>query len=231
MEELNRLTVIKTLMRQQGLTNYLEIGVFNGHIFFRVPSTFKIAVDPEFRFDNVRKFGKLFANPYNIFNRYVEKTSDDFFAQDAPGLFADKKVQVALIDGMHEYNFALRDVENTLRYATDDVVLVLHDCNPATKQSASNFEDWKASGYSYWWNGDVWKTILYLRSLRKDLTSFVLDTDFGLGIVVKKKNERPLSFTKEQIDRLTYEELEANRKEWLGLQPAEYFYEYFGLKK
>lgn len=231
MNDLNRLSVIKTLMQQRGLKNYLEIGVFNGHIFFRVPSTSKTAVDPEFRFDGVRKLGKLFTNPRNVFNRYIEKTSDDFFAQDAAKLFADRKVQVALIDGMHEYGFALRDVENTLKYATDDAVLILHDCNPATKQSASSFEDWKASGYAYQWNGDVWKAIVHLRSLRKDLTSFVLDTDFGLGIVVKKKNDRPLSFTKEQIARLTYEELDANRKEWLGLQPPDHFYEFFGLRR
>jgi len=35
---MNRITVIRTLMRQKNLKNYLEIGVFNGHVFFRVRS-------------------------------------------------------------------------------------------------------------------------------------------------------------------------------------------------
>ena len=47
---MDREKVILQLMREKNLKNYLEIGVFNGHIFFRVKGNFKIAVDPEFRF-------------------------------------------------------------------------------------------------------------------------------------------------------------------------------------
>jgi len=141
---MNRLTVLKALMQQKNLRNYLEIGVFNGHIFFRIRSSFKIAVDPDFAFDNSRKAGKIFLNPYNFYNRYFQKTSDDFFAQDAPEVFAQKKVELSLIDGMHEYEFALRDVENTLRYADENVVIILHDCNPQAKEEACSFEEWKA---------------------------------------------------------------------------------------
>jgi hypothetical protein len=226
---MNRLTVLKALMQQKNLRNYLEIGVFNGHIFFRIRSSFKIAVDPDFAFDSSRKAGKLFLNPYNFYNRYFQKTSDDFFAQDAAEVFAQKKVELSLIDGMHEYEFALRDVENTLRYSSDDVVIVLHDCNPLAKEDGCSFAEWKAREYTGIWNGDVWKAILHLRSLRNDLTAFVLDCDHGLGIVVKKKNEHPLPYTKDQIARMTYENFSANREKFLGLRPASYFTEFFGL--
>jgi hypothetical protein len=217
-------------MRQKGLKNYLEIGVFNGHIFFRIQSRFKVAVDPAFQFGSGRKAGKLLLNPYNLYNRYFEKTSDDFFASDAPNLFAEKKIELALIDGMHEFDFALRDVENTLRYSAEDAVLLLHDCNPITKEGACSFREWEERGFSGVWNGDVWKVLLYLRSLRKDLTSFVLDTDHGLGVVVKQKNPQPLPYTKEAIERFTYADFDAHRQEWLGLRPPDYFYEFFGLK-
>ena len=230
MDNLSRLSVIKALIKNKKLNNYLEIGVFNGHVFFRVPSSSKVAVDPEFRFDAWRKLGKVFVNPTNVFNKYFETTSDDFFASAAPRLYADQKVQLALVDGMHQYEYALRDVENTLNVATDDVVIILHDCNPATKQAASTFEEWKSNNYSYQWNGDVWKAIVHLRSQRKDLTSFVLDTDFGLGVVVRKLNQRPLNLSADRIRSLTYEDLNKNRKEWLNLQPASYFYEFFGIK-
>ena len=221
--------VLKTLMQQKGLKNYLEIGVFNGHIFFRIQSSFKVAVDPDFAFGNARKAGKLLLNPYNFYNQYFEKPSDDFFAQDAPKVFAEKKIELSLIDGMHEYEFALRDVENALQYAADDVVLILHDCNPLTKDAACSFRQWQARDYTGIWNGDVWKVILHLRSMRKDLTSFVLDADNGLGVVVKKKNEQPLSYTKEEIGRLTYEDFDVNRQKWLDLRPASYFYKFFEL--
>ena len=56
-------------MRRRHLKNYLEIGVLNGHIFFRIKSSFKVAVDPQFIFDNFRKAGKLILNPYNLSNQ------------------------------------------------------------------------------------------------------------------------------------------------------------------
>ena len=222
---MDRLDVILALMRQKNLKNYLEIGVENGHIFFRIKSTLKVAVDPRFLFDFSRRLGKSIINPYNFNNQYFEKTSDAFFAQDAQRVFAAKKLQLALVDGMHEYQFALRDVENTLNYMQEDGVIILHDCNPQTAGAAGRFEDWETGE----WNGDVWRTIIHLRSQRPDLTVFVLDTDQGLGIVTRQKPTSMLDFTPAQIQALTYDELVRNRQKWLNLKPAAYFYEYFGL--
>jgi len=216
-------------MKQKGLSNYLEIGVFNGHVLFKVKSKFKIAVDPEFRFDFLRKTGKTILNPYNLFNTYFSKTSDDFFKEDAPDLFVKKKVHVALIDGMHEYAFSLRDVENTLNHLSDDGIIILHDCNPQTKVAGGSFEEWAARGSNGAWNGDVWKTILHLRSSRDDINVFVLDCDHGLGIVTKGKPENKLNYNLEDINQFKYEDLEANRELWINLKPADYCYDYFKL--
>ena len=38
---MDRITLIGELITGKKLTNYLEIGVFNGRVFFRVKSTFK----------------------------------------------------------------------------------------------------------------------------------------------------------------------------------------------
>ena len=227
---MDRVKLIQLLMKQKGLTNYLEIGVFNGHVFFKIKSKFKIAVDPEFAFDFLRKTGKILSNPYNLFNKYYSKTSDDFFKQDAPGLFEQKKVQLAFIDGMHEYAFALRDVENTLDYLTNDGVIILHDCNPETENANGSFEEWKKSGYIGTWNGDVWRTILHLRSLRNDINVFVLDCDHGLGVVTRGKPENKLNFTLQQINQFAYKDFNANRNQWINLKPADYAYQYFNLK-
>ncbi len=226
---MNRLTIIRLLMQQKKLKNYLEIGVFNGHVFFRVNSRFKIAVDPAFAFDNSRKIGKLFTNPYNLYNTYIQKTSDDFFAQDAPKLFAQKKVQLALVDGMHEYAFALRDVENTLKFLSDDGVIIMHDCNPLTKEEAGTFEEWQKKG-SGQWNGDVWKSIVHLRSTRTDINVFVLNCDQGLGIITKGKPESKLNYSQHQITDMTYEDFDTARIDLLNLKPASYFNEYFKIE-
>lgn len=228
---MNREKVILTLMKQKQLCNYLEIGVFNGHIFFRVKSTFKIAVDPHFKFDTLRKAGKLFLNPYNIFNKYFEKTSEDFFNEDASDILSGKKIEIALIDGMHEYSYALTDVENTLKYLSKNGVMVLHDCNPQIKADAVSFDEWKARDFKDTWNGDVWRTLLHLQSLRNDINVFTLDGDHGLGIITWGQPENKLNYTLQQIEQFTFEDFDANRKSWINLKPADYFYEYFQLKK
>lgn len=226
----DRLRVVQTLMEKFDLKNYLEIGVHAAHIFFKVKSTFKVAVDPEFRFSKWKQITRTFTNPYNIYNRYFEKTSDAFFAEDAPRLFKDKPIQLAFIDGMHEYAFALRDIENSVKYLTDDGVIVLHDCNPATKEAEVSFEAWKQRNYVGSWNGDVWKSILHIRATRKDLTAFVLDTDEGVGVITKRPDNNPLQLTPQQISALTYADLEKNRKEYLNLQSWDYLYKYFNLE-
>ncbi len=173
--------------------------------------------------------GKLFINPYNLFNRYIEKKSDDFFSKDAHQLFANRQCNLSLIDGMHEYAFALRDVENTLKYLSDDGVIIMHDCNPVTKEEACTFEEWKAKSFKGQWNGDVWKTIMHMRTFRKDINVFVLDCDQGLGVITKRKPESQLTFSQDEINRFTYEDFDKNRVSWINLKPALYYKEYFKL--
>ena len=227
---MNRLKVISTLMKQKSLKNYLEIGVHNGHILFRIKSNFKIAIDPKFTFDTARKIGKTIINPFNICNQYFEKTSDDFFANDAQKTIGTKKIEISLIDGMHQYDYALRDIENTLKYLSDNGVIVIHDCNPQTKAASGTWDEWQSRNEEGFWNGDVWKAIVHLRSTRKDINVFVLDCDHGLGIVTKTKPENDLAFTPQEIEKMQYEDLDANRKQYLNLKPTDYFFEYFGVK-
>lgn len=228
---MNREKVILTLMKEKKLSNYVEIGVFNGHIFFKIKSKFKIAVDPDFQFDTLRIIGKSILNPFNLYNKYFEKTSDDFFQENAPQLFQNKKINLTLIDGMHEYSFALRDVENTLNYLSENGVIVLHDCNPPTKAASVSFKEWEARDRSEIWNGDVWRTLLHLRSLRADINVFTLDCDQGLGIITKGKAENKLNYSLPEILQFKYEDFNANRAQWINLKPADYFYEYFNLQK
>lgn len=228
---MNRKKIIQTLMKQKKLSKYLEIGVFSGHIFFWIKSKFKIGVDPDFKFNQFKKSAKLLLNPFNFFNQYFEKTSDDFFKENAPEIFSGAKLEIALIDGMHEYWFALRDVENTLQYLSENGVIILHDCNPQKKQNAVSFAEWEARHFKGTWNGDVWRVVLHLRSLRKDINVFTLDCDHGLGVITFGQPENPLNYTPEEIAKFTFEDFDANRLSWLNLKPAEYFYEYFQLAR
>ncbi len=227
---MNRLKAILLLMKYKKLKNYLEIGVFNGHIFFRIKSKFKIAIDPYFTFDKLRIVGKLFLNPYNVFNKYYKKTSDHFFENDSSSIFTNKQIDISLIDGMHEYDYSKRDVENVLNHLSKDGVIIMHDCNPITKAASCSFEQWGEVNYKGIWNGDVWKTIVYLRSTRSDLNVFVLDCDYGLGFISKSLSpNKLLPYTEKQIREMEYEDLEKNRDEFLNLKSPNYFYEFFDI--
>jgi hypothetical protein len=228
---MNRLFFLKKLFRQKKFKTYLEIGVFQGRVFFSVPAPTKIAVDPDFSFTRARKAKKVLRRFSNLWAKFYEKSSDLFFANDAPMLFAKKKIDVCLVDGMHEYGFALRDIENSLKFLQSGGVILVHDCNPAAIDAGVSFEEYKERGFTGDWNGDVWKAIVYLRSMRDDVNVFVLDCDHGLGVVTFGHPENKLSFTAEEIDSLSYGQLSENKKEWLNLKEPSYFFEYFKIEK
>lgn len=228
-----RLALIQSLINKNHFTNYLEIGVSIGTVFFRIKCQNKIAVDPDFGFDKFKILTRTLRlnNFSNLSARYFQKTSDDFFKEDAKKTIKTK-LDISLVDGMHEYAYALKDIQNTLEYLSDDGVIIVHDCNPAKAENACTYEEWEKRGYTGEWNGDVWKAIVYLRSTRSDLGVFVADTDYGLGIITKKPfdNYNPLPIRSfEEIMAFNFTEFDKNRKEWLNLKPASYLNEYFGL--
>jgi hypothetical protein len=70
--------------------------------------------------------------------------------------------------------------------------------------------------------GDVWKTIVYLRSVRGNLNVMVLGAETGLGIITRAKGENMLNVTPEDIEIMTYADLEAQRELLLNLKGLEY---------
>ncbi|TAG85607.1 MAG: class I SAM-dependent methyltransferase, partial [Oscillatoriales cyanobacterium] len=124
-----------------------------------------------------------------------------------------ERFDVAFIDGLHTYEQSLQDVLNTLDNLNENGVIVMHDCKPphvlaaCPAQSLQAAIDMNVPGWDGNWCGDVWKTICDLRSNRKDLRVFVLDCDFGLGIVMKGKPDIDLNLSKDELDKMTYEDV------------------------
>jgi len=219
---MERLELIQELIERRNFKTYLEIGVLGGYNFFKVKCRNKIAVDPHFRFNWKGKVGEILRNGANLRASYYEMKSDDFFSQHARKLFEKKPIDVALIDGMHELDFVLRDVDNILRYLADDGVIVLHDCNPVLEEAACSFSEWKARGFTGHWNGDVWKCVAYLNSNRPDINIFVGDCDHGLGVITKEPRKLPEStLSLETVRALTYKDLDKDRSRLLNLKTCE----------
>jgi hypothetical protein len=201
---MTRLDICQAAIDTLGAQTYLEIGVSYGEGFLRTKCPRKIAVDPYFTIPLSRKIRHVLTNRGAA---YCEQTSDAFFAGPAATLFGRHgKIDVAFVDGLHTYEQSLRDVENCLQWLSPNGVIVMHDCNPVTREA----EQSDASG-------DVWKAVVHLRT-RSDLRVAVLDCDQGVGIV-RRGHSSPLLVKPAQIPAMTWDDLEAHRVAWLNLQP------------
>jgi hypothetical protein len=225
---MKRIEVVQRIIDKKKARRYLEIGVSNGTNFFRIKARQKTAIDPHFKFSGKRKAEWILKNPRNLTAKYCECTSDDFFSSAGSGARFD----VVFIDGLHTYEQSLRDVVSSLARLEKGGVIVIHDCNPLSQAAAHPAESFQQAatlnlpGWEGSWSGDVWKTVCYLRSQRRDLRVFVLNCDGGLGIVTKGEPDNPLDLSEEELDRMTYEDLAKERKGLLNLKAEGYLFEF-----
>jgi hypothetical protein len=233
---INRVTVIQKIIDEKRAKTYLEIGVLAGDTFLRIKAKHKWGVDPHFEIEPLKKLRYYLKNPFNIFNEYFSVGSNTFFDKENDRL-SGYGVDVAFIDGLHTFPQSLKDVENTLKYLNKEGVIILHDCNPLSEAAAlpaasiSEVQKMNPPGFTGIWNGDVWKTIAYLRTTREDLRVFVLDCDFGLGVITKETPENMLEYSAEDVRNLSYRGLSKDRQSVLNLKDATYLEEFLDRMK
>jgi glycosyltransferase involved in cell wall biosynthesis len=98
--------------------------------------------------------------------RVVPLTSDDFFAEPPEKLAPD----FCFIDGLHLFEYALRDFINIERCAAPGAVVVIDDIFPNHPKQAERERRTRV------WTGDVWRLVGILREFRPDLFLLPLDT-------------------------------------------------------
>ena len=113
-----------------------------------------------------------------------------------------------------------------MEHLNDDGIIVLHDCNPLREDFTVvpmpdpvpwvyPFEDDHSIGPFQIYNGDVYKTILWLKSSRPDvLVNTISDIGGGIGVVFKKPSNL---IQVSSLDKLDWDVFDSNRKEYLGL--------------
>jgi hypothetical protein len=159
-------------------SSYLEIGVDTG-VTLALAECRTVAVDPEFR---------LQGNPIGrrVETYLVQLKSDEFFAQRNLKTYFPDGIDFAFLDGMHHFEYLLRDVFNTEKYSHKKTIIALHDCYPVNVEMANretNFAHRNDAITRIWWTGDVWKLLPILRDFRHDLDVSILDCP-PTGLVV-----------------------------------------------
>lgn len=189
--------VLARIFEQLRPRTYVEIGVFRGETLqLAKPPTIAIGIDPE----------PLLARPPEPNHRIFAQTSDAFFAgHDLGTELGGVPLDLAFIDGMHQFDFALRDFINLERACGPASVILIHDCYPLDRVSAERTRRRR------FWIGDVWRLIVLLKKYRPGLAIDTIGAPpSGLAVV---RNLEPASrVLQENYDRL--------REEFLSLDYA-----------
>jgi hypothetical protein len=171
--------LVQRISQLKPARNYLEIGVHNGSTiqFIDCPT---IGVDPKF----VLKYQPVGNKP--VCHLY-QMTSDDFFRDHDPRKIFGSPVDLAFLDGLHLFEFLLRDFINTERVSSKDSIILMDDCLPRNLEMAERDHQpdlRKNKEFAGWWTGDVWKVVNVLREYRPDLRLMPVDVVPTGSIVV-----------------------------------------------
>lgn len=204
----DRLHVLHALQQRYGYGAYLEIGTDTDEVFSRMTGfALKVGVDP-----NAGGTHRMTSDAYFEQNRRLPEASRSRF-------------DLIFIDGLHEHQQVLRDVDNALECLLPGGTMVLHDCMPcAQAQQVVPRPEPHA-----FWTGDVWKAVFDLRT-RPDLDVAVGRFDWGVAVLRARPNNRPFSLPpkvsdwplylahcKEGLNLMGYDEL----MRWVGVDAAD----------
>jgi len=193
---------------------YVEIGVAQGESIALVGSgTRAIGVDPDPRI----------ASSLGPNVSIVAETSDDFFARhDVRAELGGLPVDLAFIDGMHQFEFALRDFMNIEALCTPSSTILIHDVYPLNERTAARE---RATDF---WSGDIWRLVLLLRKHRPDLVVHTIAAA-PTGLAVVRNLDPRSTYIRNHLDELIeeylavdYSFLDGRKAEHLALFPNDW---------
>lgn len=161
----NRTHIINRFIKERNYNTYLEIGI----------------ADPSWHWDFVECKFKESVDPTSRGNPTYLMTSDEFFNQN------NKTYDIIFIDGLHRAFQVYKDVINSLKVLNRGGVIICHDMIPSCEKdqtceqdAAGNYPDKYRA-----WTGDCWKAWIKLRQTREDLSMYLINTDWGVGVIEK----------------------------------------------
>jgi len=146
---------------------YLEVGVRAGRSLSAAKCP-TIAIDPA--------PAPSFVPPSNV--EFHNKTSDQFFREEDNHFADGPPIDLAFIDGMHLFEYALRDFMEIERRSQPGTVIVVDDVFPNHPRQATRNRTTQV------WTGDIWKLYHLLEKARPDLVLIPIDTTPTGSLVV-----------------------------------------------
>src|SRR5215210_5391900 len=148
---------VHTKLRPQ---TYLEIGVRNG-TSLALSRARTVAIDPAYSI----------TAEISCDLRLFRTSSDEYFSRADPLAPTDgRPFDLAFIDGLHIFEFALRDFIHTERHSSAKTLIVFDDVLPRNRDEAARVRHTRA------WTGDVYSIIAVLARYRPELTVMPVNT-------------------------------------------------------
>ena len=195
-------------------------------------SYLEIGVESGFTFKNVHFHNKKGVDPCPIFKSedVIIKTSDDFFE----GLCSQNEnnennksekitFDIVFIDGMHQVEYALRDINNSIKFLNKDGKIIIDDIIPLHKDEQHKLpvnykiENDIVKYTSMPWTGDIWKLIYHILRYYKDNIkfSYYYHTNYR-GVAVMQIIE-PFEIPYSQINIINEYDYERDFKEYMKM--------------
>ena len=167
----------------------------------------EIGCDKNQSFSKIKIKNKVGVDP--ISGGTIRSTSDNFFKNN------DNTFDVIFIDGLHYYQQVIKDINNSLEILNNDGFILVHDCLPKSLAQQA------VPRYRGYWNGDVWKSIVELRT-KPNLDIFTSQIDFGIAVIRKKPNSAILKFKKNIVYKnLKFKDYFYNYKNFMNIKSYE----------
>jgi hypothetical protein len=167
LQYLDFLALLDTTLRP---SCYLEIGTCEGQSL----AAFKcdvLCIDPKFiiEMSPLRDRKRAF---------FFQMGSDDFFRQHRVRDFFATGPDICFLDGMHRFEYLLRDFINVEAACHRNSLILMHDCLPFNERMAertARLDPLEDESTRRAWTGDVWRILTVLKKRRPDLRVMQLD--------------------------------------------------------
>ena len=134
----------------------------------------------------------------------IRLKSDDFFRKNK------ENFDIIFVDGLHHYHQVKKDIENSVKILNKGGVVLVHDCLP------SRIRDQMVPRSHENWNGDVWKSIVELRT-KENFDVYTCMADEGIGIVLKRDNKNILKINCNNFKKLKFKDYYYNFSEFMNI--------------
>jgi hypothetical protein len=151
-------------------TSYMEIGTAEGTSLAKMKCD-ALCIDPNFRIATAPALTRR----RTLFH---QMTSDEFFATYNVRDIFPAGPDICFLDGLHRFEFLLRDFINIEAICRRNSLILMHDCLPVNERMAERtmrIDEGEDPSTRSAWTGDVWRILPTLKQHRPDLRIMALD--------------------------------------------------------